>query len=58
MSATWVRAEFGGEDMYSMWANTRAQPEVAALFRQNGVGEETRHGERQEQIAVLIASPA
>lgn len=55
MSATWVRAEFGGEDMYSMWANTRAQPEVAALFRQNGV-EETRHGERQEQIAVLMAT--
>lgn len=50
-----AKAEFGGEDMYGGWANHCPIPAAAALFRQNGV-EETRHGERLEQIAKMMAA--
>jgi rubrerythrin len=48
-----AKAEFGGEDMYGGWANRCAHPAAAALFRLNGA-EETRHGERLEQVAALM----
>ncbi len=49
-----AEAEFGGEEMYGLWAASCKNAEVADLFRQSG-REETLHGDRLEKIAELLA---
>ncbi len=48
-----VTAENNGNDLYESWAKATANPEAAALFRQNGK-EEIRHGERAAQAMALL----
>ena len=48
-----VSAEQGGDSLYQAYADNEANPEVAELLRQNG-REETRHGERVEQVIALL----
>jgi rubrerythrin len=50
-----AEAEFAGENLYERWAANCANPEAAALFRQNG-REETEHGLRLQQAANLLAA--
>jgi rubrerythrin len=46
------KAEFDGDTQYQVWADSEPNAEIAKLLRQNGV-EETRHGERAQQIRRL-----
>ena len=46
------QAEFDGDGHYQTWADGEPNAEIAKLLRQNGV-EETRHGERAQQIKRL-----
>jgi rubrerythrin len=46
-------AERDGDLQYQAWADAEANPEVARLYRQNGI-EETRHGERVKQVKQLL----
>jgi rubrerythrin len=49
-----VRAEDRGGALYETWASHAADPEVAALLRQNA-REELRHGDRAKQALALLA---
>ena len=49
------RGEQDGDRTYQRWADAAANPEVAKILRQNG-REETRHGERDAQVAQLLAA--
>jgi hypothetical protein len=55
MLAALAVAEFNGDALYETWARNTANPEVAALLRQNG-REETQHGARLQQAAELLAA--
>jgi rubrerythrin len=46
------QAEFDGDAHYQTWADGEPNGEIAKLLRQNGA-EETRHGERAQQIKRL-----
>jgi rubrerythrin len=46
-------AEFGGDALYSRWADAIGNEEAAALFRQNG-REESDHGNRLLEAAALL----
>jgi rubrerythrin len=46
------QAEFDGDGHYQAWADGEPNAEIAKLLRQNGA-EETRHGERAQQIKRL-----
>ncbi len=46
------KAEFDGDTHYQTWADSEPNAEIAKLLRQNGA-EETRHGERAQQIKRL-----
>ena len=46
------KAEFDGDGHYQSWADGEPNAEIARLLRQNGA-EETRHGERAQQIRRL-----
>ncbi len=48
-----IQAEFGGDKLYQTYAANEPDPEVAALLLQNG-REETRHGQRVEQVIALL----
>ena len=48
-----AEGEFGGDYLYSKWADAIGNEEAAALFRQNG-REETEHGARLQQAADLL----
>jgi len=48
-----VKAEFSGENLYEGVASGFDNPEVVALFRQNGK-EETGHGQRLQQAAEFL----
>jgi Rubrerythrin len=49
--------EADGDLQYHAWADAEPNPDVAKIYRQNGV-EETRHGERLTQVrAMLLAHP-
>jgi rubrerythrin len=48
-----VQAERGGDALYQTYAAGEENPDVAELLRQNG-REETRHGERVEQVIALL----
>ncbi len=48
-----VSAETSGNDLYGTWADNTADPEAAALLRQNGK-EEIRHAERAAQAITLL----
>ena len=43
-----------GDLSYQGWADTVGNEEVAKIFRQNGA-EESRHGERVAEVAILLA---
>lgn len=51
--ASMIAGEIGGEDLYTVWANSLTNPAAAELLRQNGA-EERRHGERLQTIAHLL----
>jgi rubrerythrin len=46
--------EKDGDAGYQKWADREPNPEIAELLRQNG-REETRHGERVERVAQILA---
>lgn len=48
-----VKAETGGNDLYAAWASNTADPEAAALLRQNGK-EEIRHADRAAEALKLM----
>ena len=48
-----VQGEQGGDALYQTYARNESNPEVAELLLQNG-REETRHGERVEQVIALL----
>ena len=47
--AALMQGEADGDLVYQVWADAESDPKVAELLRQNG-REETRHGERVEQV--------
>ena len=49
------QGEADGDLVYQVWADAETNPEVATLLRQNGK-EETRHGERVQQVRQLLAA--
>ena len=50
-----VAAETKGADLYETWASHTADPEAAALLRQNGK-EEILHGRRAEEAVALLTA--
>ena len=48
-----AEAEFGGDALYTRWADATENEEAAALFRLNG-SEESRHGNRLLEAAALL----
>ena len=48
-----IQAEFGGDKLYQTYAANEPDPKVAELLLQNG-REETRHGQRVEQVIALL----
>lgn len=48
-----VQAEFGGDSLYRGYADNEENADVAELLRRNG-REETRHGQRVEQVIELL----
>ncbi|MBW2726348.1 MAG: ferritin-like domain-containing protein [Deltaproteobacteria bacterium] len=48
-----VQAEFGGDSLYQGYADNEENADVAELLRRNG-REETRHGQRVEQVIELL----
>ena len=49
-----AEAEFGGDALYTRWADATENAKAAALFRQNGK-EESDHGNRLLEAAALLA---
>lgn len=52
-----VQGELDGNLGYQRWADREADPEVAAILRQNGA-EETLHGERVERVIAILRADA
>ena len=55
LMAALMQGEADGDLVYQVWADAESDPKVAELLRQNG-REETRHGERVEQVKKLLAA--
>ena len=55
--AAFAQGEADGDLQYQAWADAEPNPEVAKLYRQNGL-EETRHGERLKQVRALLQAAA
>ncbi len=55
LMAALMQGEADGDLVYQVWADAERDPKVAELLRQNG-REETRHGERVEQVKKLLAA--